>query len=409
MYNNNGRPLTKRQTLRVMILLLLLMWATQTLLAQWSHGEDVKFVSPSELPPALIELRQEATVQGTEVRLKNIARWEDRDAKVLAPAADLVVLRLSQATPYRAITLDELKKLLTDAGVNMAAVRLIGATRCTVNRVDVKFNEGEALTKWLDAADPKKKETPAAVAKPAEVQPVIAVAPAPADAKKNPEAIRSLRDVVTADIAARLQLPADTLQITFATKDERVLSLTEGVFRFAIDAVKCRDLGNVIYDVTISNNGNTQKITLNSTVRAWQEQVVVAKPIPFKSVIREGDVQAKRTLIDRLGGDPVISMSQTLGQMAGRELKPGMVITAKMVDAVPMVRTGQLVTITYTQGTVQLRSVARALEGGSYGQSIMAKNDTTGAKFEVTLTGPQTATMNSSTTEKSAAALTTNR
>jgi flagella basal body P-ring formation protein FlgA len=386
------------------------MWATQTLLAQWAHGQETKFVAPSELPPAVIELRQEATVQGAEVRLKNIVRWEDRDAKTLEPAADLVVLRLSQGSPYRSITMAEVKQLLTDAGVNMATVRLIGATRCTVNRVDVKFNEGEALTKWLDAADPKKKDVPVAVASPAEPQPVIAVAPAPTDAKKkDAEPVKSLRDLVTADVASRLQLPADTLQLTFNVKDDRVLGLTEGVFKFSLDPVKCRDLGSIIYDVTISNNGNSQKTTIQATARAWQEQVVVVKPLAFKSVIRDSDVQSKRTLIDRLGGDPVIAMSQVVGQMAGRELKPGTVMTAKLVDAVPLVRTGQLLTVTYTQGTVQLRSVAKALEGGSYGQTILAKNETTGAKFEVILTGPQQATMNSGGTEKASQFLTTNR
>jgi flagella basal body P-ring formation protein FlgA len=84
-------------------------------------------------------------------------------------------------------------------------------------------------------------------------------------------------------------------------------------------------------------------------------------------------------------------------------------MTAKMVEAVPMVRTGQLVTITYTQGTVQLRSVARALGGGGYGETIRAKNDSTGATFEVILTGPQTGTMNAIPTEKESQRLSTSR
>jgi flagella basal body P-ring formation protein FlgA len=409
MYNNNGRPLTRRQTLKILILLMLLMWATQTLLAQWSFGQDMKFVAPSELPPAVVELRQEATVQGAEVRLKHIARWSDADVRTLAPAADLVVLRLSLQSPYKTITLAEVKQLLSDAGVNMAAVRLIGATKCTVNRSDVRFNEGEALTKWLDANAPKPQPAPAAVATPLQTPPTIAVAPAPADPRKASEPIKTLRDLLIADLAVRLQLPADTLQMTFAARDERLLVLSEGVFRFTLAAVRARDLGTVIYDVTITNNGTSQKVTVNATARAWQEQVVVARPIPFKAVIREGDVQTKRALVDRLPGDPLVGMSQVVGQQAGRELKPGTVMTAKLVDAVPMVRTGQLVTITYTQGTVQLRSVARALSGGAYGETIRAKNETTGAVFEVVLTGPQTATMNAMPAERGSKLLTTAR
>jgi flagella basal body P-ring formation protein FlgA len=391
-----------------MILLVLLMWATQTLLSQWAHGQE-KFVPPSELPPAVIELRQEATVQGTEVCLKHIARWEERDNATLGPAADLVVLRLSRGTPYKSITLPEVKQLLTDAGINMASIRLVGSTRCTVNRADVRFNEGEALNKWLDANAPQKPQAPPAVASPIQAPPTIAVAPAPADAKKNPEPIKTLKDLLIADLAGRLQLPADTLQLTFAAKDERVLSLTEGVFRFTIEPARARDLGSVIYDVTVSNNGNTQKLAINATARAWQEQVVVQKPVPFKSVIRDSDVTTKRQLVDRMSHDPMIGLRQVVGQLAGKELKPGMVMTAKMVEAVPMVRTGQLVTITYTQGTVQLRSVARALAGGGFGETIRAKNESTGAVFEVILTGPQTGTMNALPTEKESQRLSTSR
>lgn len=408
MYNNNGRPLTKRQTLRIMILLLLLMWATQTLLAQWARGE-MKFVPPSELPPAVIELRQEATVQGADVCLKHIARWEERDNAALTPAADLVVLRLSRNSPYKTITMAEVKQLLTDAGVNMAAVRLRGATRCTVNRADVRFNEGEALTKWLDAHAPQKPAAQTAVATPIQAPPTVAVAPAPADARTSPEPVKTLKSLLITDIASQLQLPADTLQVSFSPRDERVLSLAEGVFRFALEPVRARDLGSVTYDVTITNNGDSQKVTINATVRAWQEHVVVQRPVAFKSVIRESDVAVKRQLVDRLSHDPILSLKQVVGQLAGKELKPGMVMTAKMVEPVPMVRTGQLVTITYTQGTVQLRSVARALSGGGYGETIRAKNDATGAIFEVILTGPQTATMNAVPTEKEAQRLTTSR
>ena len=64
-----------------------------------------------------------------------------------------------------------------------------------------------------------------------------------------------------------------------------------------------------------------------------------------------------------------------------------------MVDAVPLVRTGQLVSILLQQGNVQVKTVARALEGGVYGQTIRVRNEGTKDVFPVTLTGPQTATM----------------
>lgn len=395
MYNNNGRPLTRRQTIRILVLLTLLAWATQTLFNQWGFGQELpepKFLPSMNIRGATVELRAEAAIQGTDVKLRQIVRWAEADETTLSPIADLVVLRLSQKTPYKSITLEELRGLLSDAGVNLAAIRLSGATRCTVSRTDVRFNEGEALTKWLDARSPATQPT-AATATPIQTPPTVAVAPAPTDRQTHPEPIRTLRSLLTDDLATRLSLPADTLQLTFNPKDDRVLDLAEGVFKFGLEPIRAKDLGSLVYDVTITNNGNSQKITITGTARAWQQQLVAVKPVAFKQVIREQDVQTRRTLIDRLGNDTLVSSAQVIGQQAARELKPGTIVTAKLIEAVPLVRTGQLVTISYLQGSVELRSVARAMEGGAFGQTIRAKNETTGAMFEVLLTGPQTATM----------------
>jgi flagella basal body P-ring formation protein FlgA len=293
-----------------------------------------------------------------------------------------------------------MRGLLSDAGVNLATVRLRGATRCTVARTDVQFNEGDALQKWLDARDPKKAAAkPAPVAAPMDSPPTVAVArtvaiaPAPADAKTTPEPVHSLRSLLIADLATRLSLPADTLQVGFDPKDDRVLNLVEGVFEFSLVPVRARDLGHVQYDVTITNNGNSQKVPILAQAQAWQQQVVVMRPVSFKQIIREQDLKVRKALVDRLSTDPLITLNQAVGQQAARDLKPGMVLTGRLVDAVPLVHTGQLVTVTFTQGTVQLRSVARAMEGGTFGQPIQVKNETTGAIFEVVLNGPQTATM----------------
>jgi flagella basal body P-ring formation protein FlgA len=63
------------------------------------------------------------------------------------------------------------------------------------------------------------------------------------------------------------------------------------------------------------------------------------------------------------------------------------------VQAVPMVRAGELITITLTQGSVQIKSVARAMENGAFGESIRVKNEETRDVYQVTMTGPQAAEM----------------
>jgi flagella basal body P-ring formation protein FlgA len=64
-----------------------------------------------------------------------------------------------------------------------------------------------------------------------------------------------------------------------------------------------------------------------------------------------------------------------------------------MVDAVPLVKMNQLVTVQLTQGSIQLTSVARAMENGAFGQTIKVKNEVTRDVFEIVVTGPQAGAM----------------
>ena len=74
-------------------------------------------------------------------------------------------------------------------------------------------------------------------------------------------------------------------------------------------------------------------------------------------------------------------------------MAPGAAFTARGVEAMPLVKTGQLVTVTLTRGGLQLTTVARALEAGTMGQCIKLKNESTKDNFEATVTGPQLARM----------------
>ncbi len=427
----NGRPLSARKKVQLLVLLTILAWATQTLFHQWGYcapaaapaderaGSDSseKFVPADGAPAsATLELRAEASVIGQEVRLKQICRWSDADASALAPVAELVLMRFDEKTPFRSISIDEIKGILHDAGVNLAVLRFAGATSCTVGRSDVEFDEGAALQQWIDARQPADKPTAAAELTPAAAETAPATqpsGPAPtqaaaaaaatlppgrtppaADGSEAPaKPFHTLRELLVADLATRLNLPADTLQVDFSIQDEKVLNLVEPHFRFDIEARRARNLGNVAWDVTILADGSTQKKSIQATARAWQQQVIVMTPIAFKQIIREEDLVQRRALVDKVVEEPLLSIAQAAGQQASRDLRPGTLMTARMVDAVPQVRVGQFVTVTLQRGGVQLKSVAKALEPGAFGQTIRVKNESTREIFQVTVTGPQAARM----------------
>lgn len=399
----NGRPLNMRKKVQLMVALTILAWATQTLLHQWGFGAGIaaqerapqaseKFVSGTArfAAGATLELRAEATVLGAEVKLKQVCRWSSADEPVFAPLADLVLVRLEEGKPFAPVTLEQIRSTLHDAGVNLAAVRFAGATSCTVARSDVEVDEQAALLEWANAKQPRT----AAPAEPAAQIAAASARPVTVESDR-----KTLRDLLTHDLSVRLRVPVEDLHVTFNPKDDAALRLAEPQFRFDIQPRRVRNLGAVAWDVQILTQGGaatskrSQKMTVAATARAWQRQVVLSKPLAFKQTIREGDVTERRVLVDNLDDEALLNLKQVVGQQAARELRPGLVMTGKTVQPVPLARTGQFVTVKLSRGGVTVKTVARAMEEGSYGQAIKVKNEATKDMFEVVLTGPQEATL----------------
>lgn len=430
-----------RKTVQLMVWLTILAWATQLLFASWARGEEPaaataaaaqfaqvpvelggseKFVPGGErfLLGATLELKPEVSLIGEEVKLKQVCRWSDADKAAFEPVADLVLFRLSRQSPYRTLSVREMRDTLHDAGVNLAIVRLAGATSCTVARTDVKFDERSALDQWIAAKDggaakPGLLESPA-------TQPIKAAGgvafetvkpqPTTAAAAVKPVAevkeYKSLRDRLVAEAAERLNLAADQIQFHFNPADEKLLSLCEPHFEFNVNPPRNKNVGEVTWDVTIVADGSSQKTSITANVKAWQNQVIVNKPLGYRQIIREEDLIERRTLVDHIGEDPLVTREQIVGQMAGRDLKLGTVLTGRLIDATILVKTGQLVSITLTQGAISAKSVARATEQGTIGQTIRVKNEVTNNMFDVVVTGPQTARLPATgPVEKSVAAL----
>jgi flagella basal body P-ring formation protein FlgA len=412
---NNNRPLSKRKTVQLLVILTILAWATQTLMHQWGYGAETPEVSsgtqPVDAAPAIppetigaekfvpgtssvggtLELRGEATILGSEVKLKQICRWSDAQSPVFAPLADVVVMKMPASSPFRSISIPEVKQALHDGGINIALINFSGPASCTVTRSDSQGDEHQALRQWID-------DQQVAGAKNADVsttQPSAAVrnqanaAMQTEAAKQEKSLVRSLRELLTADVAQRLEIPLDTVQVNFSPEDDKVLALSEPYFKFDLRPIRVRNLGAVSWEVGIVTEAMTKRVTIEATARAWQNEVIVAKPLAYNKVLEDADFTERRMLVDALPDQVLLNRDQCVAQQASQDLKPGTIMTARMVDAVPLVRPGQLVTITLTQGTVQIKAVGVAMEQGALGQTIKVRNETTREVFDTTVTGPQ--------------------
>ncbi len=395
------RPLNHRRQIRLLIGITILSWATQTLVAQWGFGQTApteRFISQDA--SATMELKSEALIVGDDVTLKHLARWSARDNDTFAGMENLVLMRLRSSDPYRTISLDEIKSSLREAGVNLGRIRFVGATVCALSRSDVQMNEGDALRQWVAATQSSQPPAKPAAADsqvadaPAQQSTETRIAPSPTEPIETP-AFRSLKDVLIDDLAVAASVAPAELVLDFRPQDQSLLTLAEPMFQFHATLKRGRNLGSVAWEVIVTANGKSQKHDIIANARAWQHQVVVTQPLAGRQIIRDEDVIDRRTLVDHIDDKPPLKRDQVVGNMAALDLKPGTVMTARLVDAVPLVRSGQLVTVCLKQGRVQLKTVGRAMESGTFGQTIRVRNELTRDVFEVVMTGPQTASLGS--------------
>lgn len=369
------KPAEQRRIVRELVILTILAWATQTLLAQWGFGAEAdgaeKFVAPSHARAARVEMRGDAVVNGAEVRLKDVAQWAEVDDAAMREAGELVVKRFKGEGDTETIDVRDVKQTLSDAGVNLGLVSFSGSMACRVTREGgiVADEDHDALP--VAAADMSLHD-------PISVEPVKAAA-----------ASRTLRDVLIQELSAHLGVPVDQLQVRFEARDQKVTSLREGRHQFQITPQKVRRLGNVSWDVTVTSGGEKKKHVLSTHVQAWQTQLVAARPLSVKQVIQSDDVVEKRVLVDYLSEEAALSRAQVVGQQAGREIPIGTVITPRVIHSVQLVRVGQLVTVMVENGRIHVKWVAEARENGNFGQMIRVRKPGTREEFTVVVTGPE--------------------
>jgi flagella basal body P-ring formation protein FlgA len=356
-----------------------------------------KFTRSDRTSGATIELRSEATIYGNEIRFAQIARWADADRDVFEPLAQLVVARMSDKQAVRGIAIAELRSLLRDAGVNTSMMNFTGSLTCTITRSDAEVSNPDKLDQLITAQNQDAQPSPSRdVAQGGEFSrdlPAPASAPVAIEAEAE-KGVQTLRDLLTADLASRLRISTDSLQMTFRGEHDRLLRLAEPAFRFTIDGQRVGNLGDVSWQVTITSDKGSTRSFIQARAQAWQSQLVVTRPLAVKQPITDADVVERRTLVDRMTDDPLLKREQVVGQVASRDLKPGTVMTGRLVDPVQLVRPGQFVSIEHAVGAVKVKIVARAVDGGSMGQTIRVKNETTREILRVTVTGPQTASIN---------------
>ena len=400
----NPRPIGIRKTVQLMVILTLLAWATQTLFHQWGYGglildagasdsyaatrstaaldpkPEPAFVSavaplaPADIQPLgiTLELRSQVKADGTGLTVRDVCRWSEDAQPAMEPYAELVLMRLSGTPGIRRISVDQIKDALHDAGVNLSIIRFSGAATCAV---------------YIGDATPM---TPLDVATTQPADDSLAVAPSPspivADAAQTP-----LKDLLLADLHERLKLSAQQVQVDFDANDAAVLALTTPRCRIDFDGSQTATaLGAVCWQVRIQDGADERTVRINANARAWEDQLVLTRPLSRGQAFMKGDVAARRMLVEKPTTQPIADPAAVVAQVASRDLKRGDVLGVGDVDSPQIVRAGQFMTVSLNVGGDEVKTVATALDGGKQGSTIRARNGANGQVYRVRVTAPDT-------------------
>lgn len=355
--------------------------------------------------PATLELRAEANITGAEVRLKQLARWPQRDNAFFASLLDLTVARFEPGQQELSVELSAVRATLEAAGVSGAEVSFRGPSAVRVRRLDYAAGYAQRpqkavpkdLNEFLDKNGvPAPSKAVAATRPTADVSAdASASSSTSSDLPPLPRPVgETLREALVRDLAERLTLKREDIELTFDPADERVIGVASPVFSWSITPKRVRDLGQVTWGVTIYAGDATaerqaRRVEITARARAWQEQVVARRAMTPKQMVREDDLELRRVLVERMPETALATRDQLLTMQSGMQIPPGTVLNVRMFEPLLLVRSGQVVTVISRQGAFEVRSVARAIEGGSYGQSVRVRNDDTNETLQGIITGPQ--------------------
>ena len=421
-------------------ILIAVVLAAPTYARQAEPVDQPVFVPRAQGALATIELRPIARVYGSQVTLKQVGRWSRNDIPYFDALQDLVIAQVSPGREGVVISHEQIRTTLHDAGVNLASIRFTGAAsvsitvstaasptagqrlpealritgeRSTANDSGENSGKHSAIDNVIVAQAANADHNTNSAMSTSDNADLIAAAVAnqdetvsgelvgprlPTQARQPIQPLREhvettdLRTMLVNELANRSRMKLEQLQIEFAEKDRGVLALTSPQFRFDVKP-RMSVLGPVSWQVTVGAGSESRRIQIDAQARAWVEEVVVVRPVAMQQVIGEADIEVRRALIDALPVDELVTRVNASGMQASRDLKPGTVLTGRMVRSPELVRAGQLVTVTPNSGQVQVTAVAKAMSGGTKGQTIKVQNQSTRQTFDVVVTGPQEAAL----------------
>ncbi len=300
----------------LVMLLLLLAWS--------SSGEA-----------ALIRLRSEVRVAAALIQLGDIAEIGETDDITSATLKSMTIGPAPAAGRVTQISLDMIRRELSLRGIEQAAFRFTGASEVRVSRANT--------------------ETPAA-------------APVTVDQKRIQQLQRELRQLVVNHVQQKL---TDGGHVQVRLSESQIQQIAQAfpqVSEWQLAGGTPPWLEAQTFQLTaLLPDGTQRRIELSCQVSRLPKALALKQSLPRGQVIRAADLVWVD--VERIE-DHLVDPKQVIGTETLRGLRAEVPIRRDDVRQLPLIRRGEVVSVTAQIGSIAVRRYCRSLEEGSLDQFI---------------------------------------
>ncbi len=121
-------------------------------------------------------------------------------------------------------------------------------------------------------------------------------------------------------------------------------------------------------------NGRRRVQNMAIYLRAFGKVLVAASKIRRKEKLTAENIRIEKRDITAVSGMPLRKPSDVLGQLAKQTIIPGRIITTRLVELDPVIKSGDEVTVISDNGPISISINGIARQDGQLGQIIQVKN-----------------------------------
>ncbi len=337
-----------------------------------------------------VRLWPTAVVVSDTIRLDDVCVLQGFDADSEAPLSKTIITEAPAPGGSRIVHLEMIRSALAAQGVNLADVTLSGALRCSVTRpaaVDAAHSGAPSIRG--DRSGDRSVIAPAGRrgSDSRQTNSVLSQRDGSDEAGSN---LRTLRAAVIDHFNDELIRFHGKADISFDRTDEQVLDLSGPDYAFRVRPNGSAKLGLVSLDVDVlSGDRIVQTVPLLVQASMVRPTVVARRAINQGAAIQASDVDIislQYAALNRLGID---DPQRVVGQRARRLIRAGSTINPDMLERVPLVVRGQLVSVASVVGGVRVVTSGKASGSGHLGDVVTVRpTDRRRVEFDATVVGP---------------------